>query len=98
MIYEKLYTWQKNLVDKYKDRESFGLFLDMGLWLGKTPIALGFAEENNCTKILIITINAKAIESEKVKGSWLNWASQSKIKYNFHNKKFFMAGKSIFVL
>ena len=31
MIYEKLYTWQKNLVDKYKDRESFGLFLDMGL-------------------------------------------------------------------
>lgn len=85
MIYEKLYTWQKNLVDKYKDRESFGLFLDMGL--GKTPIALGFAEENNCTKVLIITINAKAIESEKVKGSWLNWASQSKIKYNFHNKK-----------
>ena len=65
MIYEKLYTWQKNLVDKYKDRESFGLFLDMGLWLGKTPIALGFAEENNCTKEA--TANVKNIDPASLK-------------------------------
>lgn len=31
MIYDKLYSWQKTIVDKFKDRQSFGLFLDMGL-------------------------------------------------------------------
>ena len=30
-IYSKLYDWQKRVIDKFKDRQSFGLFLDMGL-------------------------------------------------------------------
>ena len=55
--------------------------------MSKTPISLAMAEVNNCNKILVITINAKAEENEFVKGSWLNWANQSKIKYNFKNKK-----------
>lgn len=84
-IYNRLFDWQKKLVDNYKNRESFGLFLDCGL--GKTPISLGFAEQNNCTKIIIITINAKAIEDENVDGSWFNWAKKSSIEYNLHFKK-----------
>lgn len=84
-IYEKLYPWQKQLVDKFKYRNSFGLFLDCGL--GKTPISLAFAEQNNCSKILIITINSKALETKDVSGSWLDWASQSNIKYRLYQKK-----------
>ena len=83
-LYEKLFDYQKNIVDKFKDRQSFGLFLDMGL--GKTILSLALAEVNNCTKVIIITINAKANESESVKDSWLGWAKQSSIKYNLHNK------------
>ena len=83
-LYEKLFDYQKNIVDKFKDRQSFGLFLDMGL--GKTILSLAFSEVNNCTKVIIITINAKANESESVKDSWLGWAKQSSIKYNLHNK------------
>ena len=30
-LYQVLFNYQKNIVDKFKDRESFGLFLDMGL-------------------------------------------------------------------
>ena len=30
-LYQALFNYQKNIVDKFKDRESFGLFLDMGL-------------------------------------------------------------------
>ena len=85
MIYDQLFDWQKNIVDKYKTRLSYGLFLDMGL--GKTVLSLGFAEVNQCTKILVVTINAKAEETEKIKGSWLWWASKSNIKYNLYNKK-----------
>lgn len=85
MIYEKLFDWQKKIVDKFSDRSSFGLFLDMGL--GKTPISLAFAERNNCTKVLIITINSKAIEDENTNGSWLKWATHSIISYNTFSKK-----------
>lgn len=84
MIYDKLYTFQKNIVDKFKDKSSFGLFLDMGL--GKTPTALAFAEQNDCKKVIIITINAKATETEEVSGSWLSWAKCSSIQYLFYNK------------
>lgn len=31
MIYEMLYDYQKHIIDKFIDRRSFGLFLDMGL-------------------------------------------------------------------
>ena len=84
-IYSKLYPWQKKIVDNFKDRTAFGLFLDMGL--GKTPLSLAFAEQNECTKVLVVTINSKAEESEDLEGSWLNWSSFSNINYNKNNKK-----------
>lgn len=83
-LYTQLFDYQKNIVDKFKDRHDFGLFLDMGL--GKTIISLALAEQNQCEKVIIITINSKAIESEEVDGSWLYWAKQSNIKYSFYNK------------
>lgn len=84
MIYEKLYDWQKEIVDKYLNRKSFGLFLDMGT--GKTPISLALAEQHNCEKILIISINSKVLENEKVSGSFFNWIQKSNIKYNLKDK------------
>lgn len=84
MIYESLYTFQKNIVDKFKDKDSLGLFLDMGL--GKTPTAMAFAEQNNCKKVIVITINAKACETEEVSGSWLYRAKKSNINYLFYTK------------
>lgn len=84
MIYSKLFDWQKKIIDKFKNRSSFGLFLDMGL--GKTPLSLAFAEQNNCTKVIIITVNAKVMEPESIEGSWLSWAKQSNISYNFKVK------------
>lgn len=84
-IYNCLYDWQKKIIDNFKSKQSFGLFLDMGL--GKTPLGLAMAEANRCTKVIIVTINAKAIESETVKGSWLNWATKSSVKYKFFDKR-----------
>lgn len=83
-LYEKLYDWQKKIVDNFKNKRAYGLFLDMGL--GKTPISLAFAEVNKSDKILVITINSKAIEKEDVKGSWLNWSTQMEYKYNSKSK------------
>lgn len=83
-LYEKLFDYQKNIVDKFKDRDSFGLFLDMGL--GKTILSLAFAEVNKCNKVIVITINAKAEESENLPDSWIGWAKQSDIQYVFHKK------------
>ena len=83
-IYEKLYDWQKNIVDKYKQRYTFGLYLDMGL--GKTPLSLAFTEVNQCTKLLIVSINPKVLESMEIKDSWLGWTSQSSITYNYSVK------------
>ena len=84
MIYNKLYDWQKQVINENKDKKSYGLFLDCGL--GKTPISLAFAEENNCEKVLIITINPKAVEDINDKGSWYDWLSQSKMNYIIKNK------------
>ena len=83
-IYNELYPFQKNIVDEYKSRKSFGIFLDMGL--GKTPISLALAEANECGKIIVITINSKAIETEATRGSWFDWASKSDCKYILHDK------------
>lgn len=85
MLYEKLYNWQKQIIEDYKDREQFGIFLDMGL--GKTLLSLAFAEYHNSDKILIVSINKKAVEEKEVKGSFFDWASQMKIQYNLYNKK-----------
>ena len=84
MVYDKLFDWQKKLVDNVKDRLSYGLFLDMGL--GKTPISIGLTEINRVEKLLIITINSKATEKKEIKGSWFDWASQSDMNYVLLNK------------
>lgn len=78
-IYEKLFPWQKKVVDKFYEKSSFGLFLDMGL--GKTPLSLAFAEKHECNKIIVITINSKALESKEVEGSFLFWSAQANIDY-----------------
>lgn len=31
MVYQKLYDWQKQIVDDFYEKSSFGIFLDMGL-------------------------------------------------------------------
>lgn len=84
-IYEKLYDWQKSIVNEFRWRENFGLFLDMGL--GKTPISLAFAEINQCDKIIVVTINSKAMETENDSGSWSWWAKQSSINYTIKHKR-----------
>ena len=84
MVYDKLFDWQKKLVDNIRDKQAYGLFLDMGL--GKTPISIGLTEVNMVEKLLIITINSKATEKKEVKGSWFDWASQSDMHYILLNK------------
>ena len=83
-LYKALFDYQKKIVDEFKVRDNFGLFLDMGL--GKTPTSLAFAEVNNCEKVIIVTINAKAEESEDIKDSWLGWAKKSAICYTLYKK------------
>lgn len=80
MIYNMLRDYQKNIVDTFKDKKAFGLFLDMGL--GKTPIALAMAEVNNCEKVIVISINSKATETIEQEGSWGFWAAKSDINYD----------------
>ena len=84
MLYDLLFDWQKKLVDKYKSRDNFGLFLDMGL--GKTPISLGLAEANSSDCIIIISINSKVLEQETDNGSWLYWAKKMDKQYDFYRK------------
>lgn len=84
-VVNMLYNWQLKLVEKFATRKQFGYFLDMGL--GKTPIAIGSAEFTGSTKVLVISVNTKAIESKRVKGSWLWWAEKSNMNYTLHTKK-----------
>lgn len=85
MIYSYLYDWQKKLVDKIKDKKSYGLWLTMGL--GKTPLSLSLCEKNKVDKIIIITINSKATETQDVKGSWFDWCSKMDKHYDLLTKK-----------
>ena len=39
-LYDKLYIFQKKIVDLYHDRNRLGLFLDMGLGKTITSLAL----------------------------------------------------------
>jgi len=84
MLYDLLFDWQKKLVDKYKSKENFGLFLDMGL--GKTPISLGLAEVNESDCIIIVSINSKVLEDENDNGSWLYWAKHLNKQYDVYRK------------
>lgn len=85
MLYNLLFSWQKEIIDKFENRNKFALYLDMGL--GKTPISLAFAERHKCNKIIIITIEKKASEDVNVDGSFLNWASKMEFDYNTYTKK-----------
>ncbi len=73
-VYEHLYPWQQDIVNSIIQNKpsSYGLFLDCGL--GKTPLGLSLAELTNSNKIIIITINFKALEPESKRGSWLRWS------------------------
>lgn len=83
-IYDKLYNYQKNIVNFFKDRSSLGLFLDMGL--GKTPTSLALCEINEIEKIIIITINSKCLEKETESGSWKYWINNMSSKFNIKTK------------
>ena len=83
-VYNELFEYQQNIVNNIKDKLSYGLFLDMGL--GKTPIAVALSEINNCSKILVVTLNNKACEKIEDKGSWGYWFDKSSIKYNIATK------------
>ena len=97
-LYELNYPWQKNIIDKFLYKKSFGLFLDMGL--GKTLLALTFAEQHQCEKVIVITLNSKAIEDENISGSWLYWANKSSMNYKLSNKftKEFSNQQEVFVI
>lgn len=71
MIYDMLYPWQKDIVDKVSNHSLYGLFLDCGT--GKTPISLALAETLKAERIIIMTISPKAIEKENAEGSWRWW-------------------------
>ena len=92
MIYDRLYEWQKRIVDEFSCKHRFGLFLDMGL--GKTPLSLALAERNECTKVIVITINAKTTESKDVEGSWRAWTALSGINYQVSTKSDLKASES----
>lgn len=74
MLYDKLYDWQKEVVDFVSTKRLYGLWLDCGL--GKTVQALALAEKNKATKIMIVTPNAKACETVDTPGSWHYWARE----------------------
>lgn len=84
MIYDLLYDWQKEIVDKLESKKSFGLWVDMGC--GKTPLSLALCEKHCVEKLLIVSINAKATEKESEAGSWFNWLSKSSTKFNYIQK------------
>lgn len=57
MIYDKLYDYQKKIVDSRIDYESHALFMDMGT--GKTITSLALFEQSKLKKILVICIVSK---------------------------------------
>ena len=85
MIYNLLYDWQKEVVNKLAAKRAFGLWLDCGL--GKTVQALALAEKNRATKILIVTTNAKACEKTSTPGSWQQWSTKLGPDWIIRSKK-----------
>lgn len=96
MIRDYLYDWQQDIINKYKDRQRFGLFLDMGL--GKTIISLGFAEEHKSERILIITLNSKCQEKVDVDGSWSYWLDKGGYEIAYKNYKSLPSNKYGFIV
>lgn len=65
-VYEKLYDFQKKVVDKALTKRKYALFLEPGL--GKTITSLSIAQEKKLNKILIICQPSKLNDwSEEVK-------------------------------
>lgn len=82
MLYEKLYDFQKNIIDKYYTHNRLGLFLDMGL--GKTITSLALCEKNNINKIIVISIKSKVEEDKDIKGSFDDYLTQ--MNFNIYKK------------
>lgn len=82
MLYEKLYGFQKSIVDKFKSKKRFGLFLDMGL--GKTITSLSLCEVNNIDRIIVVSIKSKSTESQFIKGSFADYLNQ--LDFTIYNK------------
>lgn len=96
-IYNKLYDWQRDIVDFAAAKPAFGLFLDMGL--GKTVQGLALAEKVNAEKILIVTKKSKVLETADTPGSWQHWAQSLDGFFLINNKKpeFIESRKEVFV-
>lgn len=67
-LYDKLYIFQKKIVDLYHDRSRLGLFLDMGL--GKTITSLALCEKNEVDGIIVVSTKSKSEETIEDKGSF----------------------------
>ena len=74
MLYEKLYDFQKKIIDDYYTKKRLGLFLDMGL--GKTITSLALCEKNNINKLIVISIKSKVTEDVEIKGSFDDYLNQ----------------------
>lgn len=57
MIYDKLYDYQKKIVDSRKGHTSHALFMDMGT--GKTITSLALFEQSKLKRILVVCIVSK---------------------------------------
>lgn len=91
MLKDKLYDWQKQIVDKFEDRKRFAIYLEMGL--GKSPISLAFAELHKCNKILIVSIDKKVRETVETPGSFFWWSNQMELSYNMYTKDYSFVGE-----
>ena len=85
MLYEKLFEWQKKVIDDNLYRERYGLYLDMGL--GKTIVSLALAEQKQSDLILIITLKSKVDETIDEKGSWEYWCNEGNYNVIRQNDK-----------
>lgn len=83
MLYEKLFPFQKDIIDSYIDKKRLGLFLDMGL--GKTILSLGFVEKHQVNKVIIVSILSKVVEDENIKGSFHDYL-QNDLRFKVYKK------------
>lgn len=79
-LYSQLFPFQKEIVDKYKDRTRLGLFLDMGL--GKTITSLALCEANDINRIIFIGLKSKTSETVSDKGSFDYYLNE--MGFNIH--------------